>query len=121
MVKNNLLKKLGASLCVVFALVLCGFFEMNFLVEKANAAEIEDNTNNTVKEQENGIQLGDNGVWYYFSNGKIDHDYRGLANNEYGWFYVCDGLIAWDYTGLANNEYGWFYVLNGCVDWNYTG
>ncbi len=60
-------------------------------------------------------------TWYYYSNGKLDKTYRGLAKNQYGWFYVNNGVIDKKYKGLCQNAYGLWYVSNGTIDKKYTG
>ena len=67
------------------------------------------------------LVLSSDGSWYYMKNGKIDYDYDGLAQNEYGWWKVSNGTVDFGYTGLAQNEYGWWKVGNGTVDFGYTG
>ena len=54
-------------------------------------------------------------LWYYYSNGEIDTEYTGLAQNSYGWWYVADGTVDFTYTGLSYyNGYYW-YVKSGNV------
>ena len=67
------------------------------------------------------LVLSSDGSWYYMKNGKIDYDYDGLAQNEYGWWKISNGTVDFGYTGLARNEYGWWKVSNGTVDFGYTG
>ena len=67
------------------------------------------------------LVLSSDGSWYYMKNGKIDYDYDGLAQNEYGWWKISNGTVDFGYTGLAQNEYGWWKVSNGTVDFGYTG
>ena len=67
------------------------------------------------------LVLSSDGSWYYMKNGKIDYDYDGLAQNEYGWWKISNGTVDFGYSGLAQNEYGWWKVSNGTVDFGYTG
>ena len=67
------------------------------------------------------LVLSSDGNWYYMKNGKIDYDYDGLAQNEYGWWKISNGTVDFGYTGLAQNEYGWWKISNGTVDFGYTG
>ena len=67
------------------------------------------------------LVLSSDTSWYYMKNGKIDYDYDGLAQNEYGWWKISNGTVDFGYTGLAQNEYGWWKVSNGTVDFGYTG
>ena len=103
----------------------------------------DDVNNDTVKK--NGLALSEDGSWYYYTNGEVDADYTGLADNEYGWWKITDGTVdftanglqfdtgtdAWwyfnggaidfAYTGLALNEYGWWKITAGTVDFGYNG
>ena len=88
---------------------------------------------------------GKNG-WYYISNGTVDANYKGFAENENGTWYVQNGVVdfsvnsviqgtafgenAWWHvvnskvvkdTTVANNQYGWWRIVNGKVDFKYTG
>ena len=91
------------------------------------------------------LVLSSDGSWYYMKNGKIDYDYDGLAQNEYGWWkisngtvdfsangllydnmsekwwYFNNGAVDYNYDGLALNEYGWWKISYGTVDFGYTG
>ena len=67
------------------------------------------------------LVLSSDGSWYYMKNGKIDYDYGGLAQNEYGWWKISNGTVDFGYTGLAQNEYGWWKVSNGTVDFSANG
>ncbi len=69
----------------------------------------------------NGLCIGTDGNWYYYQNGEVQHDFTGMAENEYGWWYVINGAVDMNYTGMACNEYGWWYYQNGQLDWDYTG
>lgn len=61
------------------------------------------------------------GNWYYYTNGEIDKNYTGLAQNSQGWFYVKDGKIDFTFTGFAQNSGNWFWVVKGCIDFKHTG
>ncbi len=68
-----------------------------------------------------GLNLGNDGNWYYYTNGRIDTNYVGMASNDYGWWYVRNGSVDWNYTGVASNEYGLWYMQNGALNLAYTG
>ncbi len=70
---------------------------------------------------EDGMHKADDGVWYYYKDGKVDTTYTGMAKNEYGWWYMTNGKLDTKYTGMAKNEYGWWYMTNGKLDTKYTG
>lgn len=55
-------------------------------------------------------------VWYYYRNGKIDRDYKGLAQNQHGWFYVKNGTLDLNYNGLAENQYGTWCIERGTIN-----
>ena len=67
-----------------------------------------------------GLYLED-GAWVYYSNGKVDTEYAGLAENEYGVWYVSNGTIDWNYTGFVSTSDKTDLVINGQVNNSYTG
>lgn len=70
----------------------------------------------------NGLQKPvDASEWYYFKNGIVDKEYRGLVRNAYGWYYVKNGVVDTEYSGFAENEFGWWYVENGKLKPEYNG
>ena len=91
----------------------------------------------------NGLHRAKDGNWYYYSNGKVDTSYTGMAENSYGiwyikkgkldrtytgmlvyagkWIYVNKGKFDTTYTGMAMNTAGWWYMKNGVLDRTYTG
>ena len=60
----------------------------------------------------------ENGIWYYYKNGKVATDVTTVAQNSNGWFYVKDGKVDFSYSGYASNSNGWWYVQGGCVDFS---
>lgn len=68
-----------------------------------------------------GLNKAADGKWYYYTDGKINTEFTGMAKNEYGWWYMKNGQIVRTYTGLAQNEYGWWYMKNGQVYRTFTG
>ena len=64
--------------------------------------------------------IGENGNWYYYKDGKIATDVTTVAENASGWWYVKNGQVDFNYTGLAQNESGWWRIVNGAVDFNCT-
>lgn len=65
------------------------------------------------------LNLDDDGVWRcYNSGGRLDTEYDGIVENEYGWWKVSEGQIDFSYTGMILNQYGWWYVDNGMVDFS---
>lgn len=69
----------------------------------------------------NGVFMGADGNWYYYTNGLINWNYTGIAANETGWWRIENGMVNFNFTGLASNEYGWWRVENGAVNFGFTG
>lgn len=61
------------------------------------------------------------GTWYCVNNGKIEWDYTGIAENEYGWWRIVNGVVDFNCNSVEENEYGWWYIREGKVDFSYTG
>ena len=55
------------------------------------------------------------GTWYYLTDGEVNTDYTGLAQNSYGWWYVNEGVVDFTYTGLCKYNSSYWYVYNGNV------
>lgn len=76
------------------------------------------------------------GIWYFFSQGRICHEFSGLAEYNGEWFVVESGILNIRYNGLYNynggkiwvaagqkthanglvqTEEGWLYFEDGCV------
>ena len=68
-----------------------------------------------------GMYKGSDGQWYYYTNGKVDKTYIGLAKNTYGWWYMNKGILDTSYTGLVKYKTNWVYVVNGKLNSTYTG
>ena len=68
-----------------------------------------------------GLCKASDGKWYYYTNGKVDTSFTGMAKNANGWWYVKAGKLDLTYTGMAKNANGWWYMKNGKLDLTYTG
>ena len=68
-----------------------------------------------------GMYKGPDGQWYYYTNGKIDTSYVGIAQNAYGCWYINKGKLDTTYTGLVKDKTDWVYVSNGKLDTTYIG
>ena len=66
------------------------------------------------------LGLGSDGVWYCYTNGVVNSDYRGLVSYSNGWYYVRNGVVDWGYTGLVEYSGQHYYVVNGSIDWGVT-
>ena len=61
------------------------------------------------------------GSWR-IENGKVNFAFNGLASDENGvWYYFKDGKVDYSRTGLVKNEYGTWYVKGGKIDFKYNG
>ena len=63
----------------------------------------------------NGLWIGEEGVWYFLSNGRVAKEYTGLAMYDNEWFYVVNGKLAVDYNGTVEYNGGTFKVVGGMV------
>ena len=92
---------------------------------------------------QDGLCMGNDGKWYYYTNNVVNTGYTGMAKNAYGvwyvkkgvldrtytgmmvyngkWIYVNKGKYDTTYTGMAKNSAGWWYIKNGILDKTYTG
>ena len=68
--------------------------------------------------------------WRFYTDGDINYDFNGLAENYFGTWYVRNGGIDFSFTGFIliseENEYGetfntYYYVRNGKVDYDFVG
>ena len=71
--------------------------------------------------QYTGIQKSANGVWNYYTDGKVDTSYNGLAKYNNNWWYVKNGEIQFGYTGLCKYNGSWWYVSGGKVNFSAKG
>ena len=71
--------------------------------------------------KKNGLKLSSDGNWYMYSDGLVNTDFNGMAENEYGWWKITNGTVDFSYNGLDYNEYGWWKFNNGTVDFSYNG
>lgn len=71
--------------------------------------------------KKNGLKLSSDGNWYMYSDGLVNTDFNGMAENEYGWWKITNGGVDFSYNGLAKNQYGTWKVTNGAVDVRFTG
>ncbi len=75
----------------------------------------------------NGFGQGEDGNWYYYTNGQIDTGMnsviQGVVNGVNAWWYVVGGKVQLTFTGLADysNANGWWYINEGKVDFSYNG
>ena len=98
------------------SVALCGMISLSMIFI------ILGNISNVKADERFSLRLDKAGVWHYYtSDNKIDIEYTGMAENEYGWWYIENGTVDFEFTGMAENEYGWWYLTNGTVDWNYEG
>ena len=98
------------------SVALCGMISLSMIFI------ILGNISNVKADERFSLRLDKAGVWHYYtSDNKIDIEYTGMAENEYGWWYIENGTVDFELTGMAENEYGWWYLTNGTVDWNYEG
>ncbi len=89
------------------------------------------------------VKAGENGIWGYYVNDKLDTSYNGLAGNEFGTWKITAGLVDFQFTGLyitengtymmnegkfdvsfnglVPNQYGSWFVRDGMVQFGYTG
>lgn len=63
----------------------------------------------------NGLWIGEDGVWYFLSNGRVAKEHTGLAMYDNEWFYVVNGKLAVDFNGTVDFEGGTFKVVGGMV------
>ena len=74
-----------------------------------------------IKSDLSGLQMADDGKWYYYKDGVVDTSYKGLAYANNRWWYVENGTINFKYTGMAYGNGRWWYMTNGAIDFKYTG
>ncbi len=90
-----------------------------------------------------GLNQGNDGNWYYFTEGEVDDSFTGIVENGDEWWYIVDGAFASEYTGIVKkleelwyieagkfnpdfngmfyNVDEWIYVTAGKVDNTYSG
>ena len=66
------------------------------------------------------LSLGSDGIWYCYTNGSVNYDYRGLLYYYGSWYFVSNGVVDWNFTGLTSFYGAWYYVENGVVNFNVT-
>lgn len=103
---------------------------------------LDDETTEDVITPKSGLMYEDN-QFVYYSDGKVNKDFKGLAEYEGEKYYVQNGTVdtkltdvvyidgTWYYIdkGRLNEETrdviyhcgGWYFVENGTIDWTYTG
>ncbi len=64
------------------------------------------------------LSLGNDGVWYCYTNGVVNYDYSGILNYYGDWYYVKNGTIDWSFTGLTTYYGDFYHVQNGYLDFN---
>ena len=55
------------------------------------------------------------GVWWYYTDGKIDTNHTGVDQNKYGWWRVENGKVNFKAQGIYQNAYGWWKTTDGEV------
>ena len=55
------------------------------------------------------------GVWWYYTDGKIDKTHTGVDQNKYGWWRVENGKVNFKAQGIYKNAYGWWKTTDGKV------
>ncbi|MCI6733418.1 MAG: hypothetical protein MR487_14075, partial [Lachnospiraceae bacterium] len=72
----------------------------------------------------NGIAKGEDGKWHYYTEGEIDTEFTGFAENENGWWYINAGDLDFSKTevikGTVNGETAWWNVSGGQVEFTDT-
>ena len=61
------------------------------------------------------------GVWWYYTDGKIDKTHTGVDQNKYGWWRVENGKVNFKAQGIYQNAYGWWKTTDGEVTFKETG
>ena len=55
------------------------------------------------------------GVWWYYTDGKIDKTHTGVDQNKYGWWRVENGKVNFNAQSIYQNQYGWWKTTDGKV------
>ncbi|MBQ3328000.1 MAG: Ig domain-containing protein [Clostridia bacterium] len=55
------------------------------------------------------------GVWWYYTDGKIDKTHTGVDQNKYGWWRVENGKVNFNAQSIYQNENGWWKTTDGKV------
>ena len=61
------------------------------------------------------------GVWWYYTDGKIDTKHTGVDQNKYGWWRVENGKVNFKAQGIYQNQYGWWKTTDGKVTFKEVG
>ena len=61
------------------------------------------------------------GVWWYYTDGKIDKTHTGVDKNKYGWWRVENGKINFNAQSIYQNSFGWWKTTNGKVTFKEEG
>ncbi|HPZ00317.1 MAG TPA: hypothetical protein PLS28_02485, partial [Clostridiales bacterium] len=61
------------------------------------------------------------GVWAYRKNGKIQSNYNGIGESEYGFYYVKNGKVEFDVNGIVTVDNKKYYVVKNKIQTNYSG
>lgn len=62
-----------------------------------------------------------NGTWAYRVGGKVQTNYTGLGQSEYGIYYVKKGVVDFSVSGIVNVDGIKYYVKKNKVQTGYTG
>ena len=60
-------------------------------------------------------EADENGIWWYYTDGKIDKTHTGVDQNKYGWWRVENGKVNFHAQGIYQNQYGWWKTTDGKV------
>ena len=66
-------------------------------------------------------EADENGIWWYYTDGKIDKTHTGVDQNKYGWWRVENGKVNFHAQGIYQNQYGWWKTTNGKVTFKENG
>ena len=101
----------------------CVNFDVNDIIKDTTGALSEGNWYYVIESKvtyTNTVALNAAG-WWKITNGIVDFDYTGIAENENGWWRIVDGKVDFNCNSVEMNENGWWYIRGGKVDFTYTG
>ena len=110
-----------ASICAIYVANTCKNTSIKENVSP-NAFLIYDNTAYLSGNEagKSGLAKDENGIWYYYTNGKIDTSVTNLIYYNGSYYYVEKGKLNWDYTSLFLYKGNWYYVEKGKVNFGVT-
>ncbi len=77
-------------------------------------------TDGKIDKTHTGVDQNKNG-WWRVENGKVNFKAQGIYQNKYGWWKTTDGKVTFDETGIFQNEYGWWRVEDSKVNFKANG